>query len=374
MKLEDLLNHQLLNLPKNWRQLGYNSYYECVVNEASNYLKLISEIDDSINYGEDKYIGRLSKQHLLSAARGFFQAVIKTLQSYLNEGNPHKAYNILDKIIKEESREEACKALIFYLEFNHLYPQHYRIRAKNGKAELKDLFHVPFELRQIINSNRYSIPGYPTLYFSNSIYLAYKELGDPDYDDLYVSKFLHTRYFNNSETLLDMTNKPMWDSPEFQFKFLARWILTMACSIKVGYPNSPFKPEYVLPQIIFQWVKNNINIGHRKVIGVSYSSTKISDNKEGFYGYFYNTAIPIHSSNKEGFCDVLSKQFCLTKPISFNEALKLDKKASQQGQVKSVEMNGAHVEYVKSDFGKIEQVLSENPYSELFYVNGKKVE
>lgn len=368
MKLEDLLHHQLLILPKNWRQLGYSSYYECVVKESSNYLKLISEIDDSINYGEDKYIGKMSKQHLLSAARGFFQAVIKTLQSYLNEGNPHKAYNVLNEILTAENQKETCKALIFYLEFNHLYPQHYRIRVKDGKAELKDLFHVPFEERQKLNSYRYSIPGYPTLYFSNSIYLAYKELGDPNYDDIHVSKFLHTKHFNNSETLLDMTNKPMWDLPQVQFRFLARWILTMSCSVKVGHPNFPFKPEYVLPQIIFQWVKNNINIGHRKVIGVSYSSTKISDNKEGFYGFFYNTAIPIHHSNKIGFCDVLAKQFRLTKPISFNEALKLEKEASQQGQVKSVEINGASVEYVRSDFGKIEQVLSESPYSELFYV------
>ena len=168
-----------------------------------------------------------------------------------------------------------------------------------------DIFHVPFELRHNIDSNRYSIPGYPTLYLSNSIFLAYKELGEPDYNNLYVSKFYHIKYSNHSGTLLDMTNKPLYDTVEFKFKFLARWILTMACSVKVGFPDSPFKPEYILPQIIFQWVKNNINIGLRKVIGVKYSSTKIIDSKEGFYGGFYNTAIPIHHSNKNGYCDVL---------------------------------------------------------------------
>ena len=373
MKLEDLLNHQSLILPKNWRELGYSSYYECVVKEGQKYLKLVSKIDDSTIWGKDKIIGILSKQHLSNVARDFFQAVYKTLQCYLNEGNPHKAYNILDKCLNEDENKSNSKPLIYYLEFNHLYPQHYRIRVKNEQADLKDLFHVPFELRHKIRSYRYSISGYPTLYFSNSVYLAYQELGTPDYDNLYVSKFMHTEYFNNKETLLDMTNKPMFDTPEFQFKFLARWILTMSCSIKVGFPDSPFKPEYVIPQIILQWVKNNINIGHRKVIGVSYSSTKIQDYKNGFYGFFYNTAIPIHHSNKSGFCDVLSKQFCLTKPINFREALKLDTNVIQQGQVKSVEMNGATIEYIKSDFGKIEQILSELPYSELFCVNGEKL-
>lgn len=373
VRLEDLLNHQLLKLPKNWRQLGYSSYYECVLTEGSEFLQLISEIDDSINYGEDKYIGELSKQNLLSSARGFFQAVIKTLQCYLNEGNPHKAYAVLNESLTKKDKEVACKPLTFYLEYCHLYPAHYRIRIKNGKAGVKDMFHVPFELRRVVNSNRYSIPGYPTLYFSNSIYLAYKELGSPDYDDLYVSKFLHTGYYNSSETLLDMRNKPMWDSPASQFKFLARWVLTMSCSIKVGYPDLPFKPEYIIPQIIFQWVKNTINIGPKKVIGVSYSSTKILDNRKGFQGHFYNTAIPIHHSKKTGFCDVLAQQFCFTEPLGFNEALQLDKKVTQQGQVKSFEMNGASIDYVQSDFGKIEQVLSENPYSELFYVSGKKL-
>lgn len=373
MKLEDLLSHQSLILPKNWRELGYYSYYECVINEGKKYINLISEIEDLTVWGEDKIIGNLSKQHLLTVAKNYFQAVYKTLQCYLNEGNPHKAYNILDKYLIKTENKSTFKPLIYYLEFSHLYPQHYRIRPKEDKVDLKDIFHVPFEIRHKINSNRYSIPGYPTLYLSNSVYIAYQELGAPDYDNLYVSKFMHTEWFNYSETLLDMTNKPMFDTPDFQFKFLARWILTMSCSIKVGYSDSPFKPEYVIPQIILQWVKNNINIGHRKVIGVSYSSTKVQDFKNGFYGHFYNTAIPIHHSNKSGFCDVLSKQFCLTKPINFSKALKLDTNVIQQGQVKSFEMNGATIEYIKSDFGKIEQVLSEVPYSELFYVDGNKI-
>ena len=44
-----------------------------------------------------------------------------------------------------------------------------------------------------------------------------------------------------------------------------------------------------------------------------------------------------------------------------------------QGQVKFIEMNGALIEYVKTDFGKIEQVLSTTPYSELYSVNGVKL-
>lgn len=373
MKLNELLKHHFLALPKNWKALGYISYYDCVVNEGSNFLKLLEELDEAEDYGESQFIGKLSKNYLISVSRDYYMMVIKTLQCYLNKGNPHETYNVLNGCLINKNEIPNHKPLIFYLEFDNIYPRLYRLRKKQGEVSLGDIFHVPFEYRHNINSNRYSIPGYPTLYFSNSIFLAYKELGEPDYDDLYVSKFYHTEYYNPTETLLDMTSQPLWDNFESKFKFIARWILIMACNIKVGFPDSPFKPEYILPQIIFQWVKNNIDIGSRKIIGVKYSSTKITDTGEGFYGHFYNTAIPIHHSNKNGYCDVLTKQFCMTFPINFHKALEYSEEVNIQGQVKFIEMNGALIEYVKTDFGKIEQVLSTAPYSELYSVNGVKL-
>ena len=147
----------------------------------------------------------------------------------------------------------------------------------------------------------------------------------------------------------------------------------MACSIKTGYPSSPFKAEYILSQIIFQWAKNNMNIGARKIIGVCYSSTYINNRSENFHGYFYNTAIPIQQSCENGYCEVLTDKFCLTQPIAFHEALKFEKEVEQQGQVKSLDLFGFKVDYVATDFGKIEQVLSEKPYSDLYFVTGESV-
>lgn len=373
MKLDKLLKQQLLILPKSWKDFGYSSYYDCVVNESTKFLNLLCKLDDTENYGESKYIGDLTKENLISIVSNFRSMVLAVLQCYLNKGNPHEAYNVLNKWLTQKEPKSTNKPLLFFLEFDNIYPQHYRLRKTHSKVNIDfgDLFHIPFEERHNIQSNRYSISGYPTLYFSNSVFLAYKELGELDYDGLFVSKFRHTRHFNKTETLLDMTNKPVDNTVESKFKFIARWILLMACSVKVGFSTSPFKPEYILPQIIFQWVKNNIKIGSRKIIGIKYSSTKIIDNKDGFYGYFYNTAIPIRHSGKNGYCDTLAKQFCMTKPISFHEALKHTGETSIQGQVKSIEINGASVEYENTDFGKIEQVLSTSPYSEWFHVSGK---
>ena len=365
MKLKELLKQKSLILPKNWKALGYSSYYDCVVHESSSFLKMLEELDDAESYGKDKYIGDLTKKSLISISHDFRLMVIEALECYLNKGNPHETYNVLNEWLTKKNKDLTQQPLMFYLEFDNIYPIHYRLRKKQGKMGLGDIFHVPFESRQKVSSNRYSIAGYPTLYFSNSVFLAYKELAEPDYDNLYVSKFHHTRFFNITETLLDMTNAPIYNSVEYEFKFLARWILLMACSIKVGFHDSPFKPEYILSQIIFQWVKNNINIGSRRVIGVKYSSTKIDNSGEALYGHFYNTAIPIHHSNQNGYCDVLAKQFMITQPISFHEALKNIEITNIQGQVKSIEINGALIDYIKTDFGKIEQALSNAPYLEL---------
>ncbi len=369
MKIKQLLDDSLLILPKNWKELGYKSYYECVINEGSKYLELLTELDESEFNCNDNFLGELSKRHLIEASREFYQAIYKTLQAYFNEGNPHKAYNVFDQSIKEGS----FKSLSFYFDYSYLYPINYRIRFSKTSLTAKDLFHVPFELRNIINSNRYSIPGYPTLYLSNSVYLAYKELDRPDFENLFVSKFQHSQWLGNVETLLNMTNVISWNEIDDQFKYLVRWLLIMSCTITVGFPDSPFKPEYVLPQIILQWVKNNINVGSKKVIGVKYSSTKINERSSYHSGHFFNTAIPIHQSGKEGFCEKLAKQFNLTQPISFKEGLELCKgECHQKGQVEYLELNKKRIKYTESDFAKIEKTLSESPYSDLYNVHGHK--
>ena len=42
--------------------------------------------------------------------------------------------------------------------------------------EIEDIFHIPYNLRAKISSNRYSISGYPSLYLSTSLELCKQEL------------------------------------------------------------------------------------------------------------------------------------------------------------------------------------------------------
>ncbi len=234
------------------------------------------------------------------------------------------------------------------------------------------MFHVPFELRQKVHSYRYSIPGFPTLYLSNSIFLAYQELNCSDYDDLFAIK-LRQRSIQEYESLLDMTNRPLFSDKLYEFKYLARWLLIMACSVKVGYPIEPFRPEYIIPQITFQWVKNNMHSGSKRILGVCYPSSKIDQNIEGFRGEFYNIALPIQLTKKSGYCEILKAKFCLTQPLSFREAISQDLTPQRQSETIAINLNGAQVDYINTDFGKIEGVFDHRPYNEWFLVDGTKL-
>lgn len=261
MIIENIITNELITKPKDWVASEYNSYYDYIVGESKKYHNLLNKIDEE-EINNNNPSGIFSKENLINISERFSNLVISTLQEYLNNGNPHKAYDVFNRIMNEENKEEVHKYLSFYLQFFKLQSHHYRIRTHIQNPETKDLFHVPFQSRHNISSNRYSIPGHPTLYLSNSIFLAYKEFNSPDYTDCYVSKFTQDIY--PEESLLDMRDYPKSSFFEDKYLFLARWILTLSCSVKVGYPDSPFKPEYIISQIIFQWVKNNIILGENK--------------------------------------------------------------------------------------------------------------
>ncbi len=371
MTFNEILSNPFLNTPRNWIKLGYHSYIECIVEEGLKYIKLIEELDD-FNLGEDKLLGNLTKQSLLDSVKRFYEVLLKTLEAYLNEGSPYRAYKIFDDSFGiKDGIINSSRQLGFFIEYKGLFPYAYRLRYVNN-PNLDQMFHIPFEMRQKVHSYRYSIPGFPTLYLSNSIFMAFQELSCSDYDNLYVVK-IRQRSIQESETLLDMRNEPLSNQNVHKFKYLARWLLIMASSVKVGFPNEPFRHEYIIPQITLQWVKNNMLSGSKKILGVCYASSKLNMNIEGFRGYFYNVALPIQVANKFGYCEILKAKFCLTQPISFNHALAQNVTAKRQSEAIAINLNGAQVDYINTDFGKIEEVLECDPFNQYYLVGGTKL-
>ena len=75
------------------------------------------------------------------------------------------------------------------------------------------------------------------------------------------------------------------------------WILTAACLIKVKKKEneeseSPFKPEYIVPQLLLQWICNknkkliNSSMEHQ-IFGICYLSTDAEEYKPSEYNYVF---------------------------------------------------------------------------------------
>jgi hypothetical protein len=53
----------------------------------------------------------------------------------------------------------------------------------------RDIFHIPFEKRQLVASQRYSIPGLPSLHLASSLWIAWEEFDRPDLASIHASRF-----------------------------------------------------------------------------------------------------------------------------------------------------------------------------------------
>jgi hypothetical protein len=95
------------------------------------------------------------------------------------------------------------------------------------------------------------------------------------------------------------------------YKYLMTWPLIAACSIKVKDYSDTFKPEYIIPQLLLQWVRN---IGD--IDGIKYNSTHIDKTVLFNDGDLYNLVLPVKENKDEGYCNHLVNLFEMTETIS----------------------------------------------------------
>ena len=104
-----------------------------------------------------------------------------------------------------------------------------------------------------------------------------------------------------------------------RFKFLVRWPMIYACSLKAKEQSCSFVPEYILPQMIYQWIRTNATINKNgKIIGVIYNSSKLPSYSDQDLTYGYNFAGAIQHSSEKGYCALLRQVFKVSNPIELN--------------------------------------------------------
>ncbi len=243
----------------------------------------------------------------------------------------------------------------------------YRMRSidPSHPFEKADLFHIPFELRHIVRPMRYSINGLPCLYLGGSTYVCWKELGEPDLESLSVSRFeavpgtnLKVLNFGHRMPVLAAWIESRPDEFEGDGRgtaiigaHVACWPVVALCSIRKLYPEAAFHPEYILPQLVLQWVTRSDEFH-----GIRYFSTHYTDYHDDPKTYM-NYVFPARQVEPAGRCPSLTSLFRMTSPVPWGSCAE-DAPSVKRPRYK---YEGELLAELEHSHGRVEDALHQRP-------------
>ena len=240
--------------------------------------------------------------------------LIKIYSEYMN-GNLIECNKIVARLFKRTANN---------LTADHDFPTQiipkdfigYRMRdnQKEEKWPPNELFHMSFEGREKIGSNRYSIPGYPCLYIGASIACCVEEISFKKAFSVSACKL------NAPAKVFDFTFFPYEegnDSLSF-YKRLVSYPIKIAASLPTMNDDESikFRPEYIIPQYILHSVIRQKNDMRKRPIGIMYTSVKALEKNVSpeNISQYNNLIVPTMKIEKSGYCRELTKLITLTAP------------------------------------------------------------
>ncbi|WP_258963908.1 hypothetical protein [Klebsiella pneumoniae] len=204
----------------------------------------------------------------------------------------------------------------------------FRVRKSDAPlASRRDMFHIPFNQRHLVRAQRFSVAGLPCLYLGTSLYICWREMDKPDFDKLYISAYkidenddsmvlnIGPDFLYKKRSILESKRRNRYDF-NTKLSYLALWPLIIACNYLKKYDNASFIQEYIIPNLLMQWISRNSD---EDVVGIAYRSTKLPANALGSRGI--NVVLPpkvrYEEMAKNEFCPNLAKIFKFTLPVSW---------------------------------------------------------
>jgi len=299
---------------------GNSFKYPLESSEDGYLVTLERKFTDYINRIEGLKLSNDFKVDISKLKEELTSSISKIIRFYLS-GKIVDAYTLLYQLLENRKRE--IEFLVIESEPNQEI--FYRARSsEKGINTKEEIFHIPFDKRHLVGTMRYSIAGVPCLYFGNTIYACWLELGKPDLNKLYISKFKNDKHIKvldfaiTFETLKKRPtieqNFPKQYSLEKIRAFLSLYPLILACSFKKKYENNQFNMEYIIPNMVLQWISNE----KEDIDAIRYFSTKMKHKRYDSIGI--NTVFPPKEGKDylKGFCPKLEKTFKFTAPVSWS--------------------------------------------------------
>lgn len=249
-----------------------------------------------------------------------------------HKGFPSRAFEVIEKIMGTL----VSAPLNIYQDLGWCEPFYchdlelFRLRKATDTAshERKEMFHVPASMRSLVSTCRYSIAGYPSLYLTTSVELGLEELGADENALVSSYRLVKPGKMIQKIDILDLGIKPQdftgegaetsrrfqnglnrrqLSTQEVQARYLLWYPVIAACSFIRAYKSRPFASEYIVPQLIMQWLRR-FGCG-KDLMGIRYfpcASIRASD--LGFDYVFPVSSIPTGGE----YCSDLQSHFELT--------------------------------------------------------------
>lgn len=207
-----------------------------------------------------------------------------------------------------------------------------RIRPKIESYARKDIFHIPFTLREYASAGRFSVPNSPCLYLSvyhglkignyEMVKAAWIECGMPSkftYCIYELQKELNVLHFgrNGRYYLLRYDCAKNINEKKERLEAVMQYLLTFplraVCHISVEEKDTEYKEkyqeEYIFPQLLMEWLQKN-----SKFDGVDYECASSNTAQRDLY--VSNLALPTRNISAENEYDSYLKEcFKLSEPI-----------------------------------------------------------
>jgi hypothetical protein len=352
MIYSEIFHNKLLKLPKeysrdvNFRSLLYG-YFE-------DYLTLLMEVNPSnIQIEGLKRRTDLAKIHGIQS--DFIIGLRTAIEAYF-DGRPALAYRNFAKTMAY--RKNKLKSILNISEFtkgSNFYRM--RLREENYPFSHLEMFHVPFEKRGNVSTQRYSIPGFPSLYLASNLYVGWEELRRPKLEAFQAARLCTKQPIR----YLDLTPGNWSEEPmgKKAYRYLMTWPLIAACSIKAKNHLDTFKPEYIVPQLLLQWIRQNNDLD-----GIKYISTHFHTSENKKDQSFFNLVCPVKDNSDQGYCSHLRSIFEISAATSWElieiatGGMTFAGTFGDYPEYPKIEINkGENISYSISDFSKIERSL-----------------
>lgn len=313
---DDLNTILIYNLSVNRTEGDFYSHLNFLFKRYRQYLENIDDNLYEVFLPENK-----TKSDILQTVNSKIKKICEIYRTYSN-GNILSAETKMRNLIYQKDH----RYKMFLLDGKENWYRARRLSEKDRQFSEKEMFHVPFNKRHLVENYRYSLSGYPCLYLGKTILTCWEELQKPSLYDFCVSQFT----LIENVKVLDLTlpdispiaeplfgGKTEKEKKEERYLQLITWPLILACSVPALIPNAPFKPEYVIPQLLMRVI---VKMGTSDLYGIAYTSARRDSHYAEAIVHHMNIALPVRKVKKEGYCEELCSKLSLTRGVPYMEA------------------------------------------------------